>query len=144
MEVSKILKLIAVGLFSFMLAQTSMAEDDEELIMVDEYLGMGKEPFKVNLSGKGDHVMVLRIKTYITTQKAVDGFKLHLPKIKSDILSLLSEQTYKGMRSKKKKKKLKQKILTLIRGVLKERGKIENKERLESVAEILFPELLLQ
>ncbi len=121
-----------------------MAEEEEPPVAISEYLALGKEPFKVNLSGKGEHVMVLHGQVYLTTQRAKDGVILHLPKIQNDVLELLGEQTYKQMKRTKHKKKLRKKVLKLIRKVMEEREILDSKEKQEEVSEVIFTQVLLQ
>lgn len=119
-------------------------DDEDPPVIISEYLALGKEPFKVNLSGKGEHVMVLHAQVYLTTQRAKDGIQLHLPKIQNDVLELLGEQSYKKMKKTKHKKKLRKKVLKLIRKVMGERGVLNKPEKLNEVAEVIFTQVLLQ
>lgn len=118
-------------------------EEEEPPVPISEYMGLGKTPFKVNLSGKGEHVMVLEAKVYIVTQRAKDGIKLHMPKIQNDVLELLSQQSYKKMKKTKHKKKLRKKVLKLIRKVMADREILDAKKE-EEVAEVIFTQVLLQ
>lgn len=88
--------------------------------------------------------MVLHAKVFVITQRAKDGIKAHLPKIQNDVLELLSEQTYKQMKTVKHKKKMRKKILKLIRKVLEVREILPKKEHQEEVAEVIFTQVLLQ
>ena len=63
------------------------ADDEEEVVAIDEYMPIGKEPFKINLSGRGDHLMVLEAQAYIRSERAKSALKLHLPKIRNDLLN---------------------------------------------------------
>ncbi len=135
--------LIAVLLSLFALPVVAEEEEDPPVI-ISEYLALGKEPFKVNLSGKGEHVMVLHAQVYVTTQRAKDGIILHLPKIQNDVLELLGEQTYKKMKKTKHKKKLRNKVLKLIRKVMEQREILNKPKKQEEVAEVIFTQVLLQ
>ncbi len=119
-------------------------EDEEPPIPIKEYIGLGKEPFKVNLSGKGEHVMVLDAQLYVITTRAKDGIKAHLPKIQNDVLELLGEQTFKNMKKTKHKKKLRKKMLKLIRKVMETREVLTTPEKQEEIAEVIFTQVLLQ
>ena len=77
---------------------------------------------------------------YITTQRAKDGMKIHMPKIQNDVLELLSDQTYKNMKKVKHKKKLRKKILKLIQKVMETREVQGGDE----VIEVIFTQVLLQ
>ena len=114
--------------------------EDEELISISEYIPIGKEPFKVNLAGKGDHVMVLRAQAYVITQRAKDQLLIHMPKIQNDVLELLIKQKFKNMRKLKHKKKLKKKILKLIHKVME----VREVDGGEEVVEVIFTQVLLQ
>ena len=122
--------------------QPLMAEE-EPPVVISEYMTLSKEPFKVNLSGKGEHVMVLHAQVYVTTERARDGMKLHLPKIQNDVLELLGEQSFKQMKKTKHKKKLRKKVLKLIRKVMESR-EILTGNKLEEVSEVIFTQVLLQ
>lgn len=136
---------LILGLLSALFMPPVMAEDEEEPpVIISEYLALGKEPFKVNLSGKGEHVMVLHAQVYITTQRAKDGIQLHLPKIQNDVLELLGEQSFKQMKKTKHKKKLRKKVLKLIRKVMETREILNKPEKLEEVSEVIFTQVLLQ
>ena len=136
--------LILVLMFSLFMGPAVAEEEEEPPIPISEYMALGKEPFKVNLSGKGEHVMVLHAQVYVTTQRAKDGIKLHLPKIQNDVLELLGEQSFKKMKKTKHKKKLRKKVLKLIRKVMEERQILNKPEKLEEVAEVIFTQVLLQ
>lgn len=128
------------ALMAALLSMPVLAAEEPILIPISEYIKLGKEPFKVNLSGKGDHVMVLLAQAYVTTQRAKDGMMLHMPKIENDVLELLGEQTYKSMKRVKHKKKLRKKILKIIRNVLNSREVPGGEE----ITEVIFTQVLLQ
>ncbi|MBT7308467.1 MAG: hypothetical protein HN842_09635 [Gammaproteobacteria bacterium] len=83
--------VVLIGWIALAFIAMPVSAEEVEVISISEYLPLGKEPFKVNLSGKGDHVMVLHAQAYITTQRAKDGMKIHMPKIQNDVLELLSD-----------------------------------------------------
>ena len=136
---------LILGLLLSLCSLTVVAEDEEEPpVPISEYMVLSKEPFKVNLSGKGEHVMVLHAQVYLITQRAKDGVKLHLPKIQNDVLELLGEQSFKNMKKTKHKKKLRKKVLKLIRKVMADREILDKPAKQEEIAEVIFTQVLLQ
>lgn len=133
--------VLLLGLLLSLFMVPAYAEDEEPPVPISEYMALGKEPFKVNLSGRGEHVMVLHAQVYLTTQRAKDGIKLHLPKIQNDVLELLGEQSFKKMKMTKHKKKLRKKVLKLIHKVMVDRQLSAKKEE---VPEVIFTQVLLQ
>lgn len=116
------------------------ADDEEEVVAIDEYMPIGKEPFKINLSGRGDHLMVLEAQAYIRSERAKSALKLHLPKIRNDLLKLLEKQRYRSMKKGRVKRKLRSRMLKVIRKVFQLRDLPGGEE----VEEIVITKILLQ
>ncbi|MCA1978196.1 MAG: flagellar basal body-associated protein FliL [Thiobacillus sp.] len=100
-------------------------------------LFMPLETFTVNLQG-GEQYLQTDITLQLYNQEQVDLLKLHMPRIRSRLLSLLSSQSPETLATEADKKKLAQAILAAVNEPVEPKGKPQE------VSDVLFTTFVIQ
>jgi flagellar FliL protein len=97
---------------------------------------MPLETFTVNLMG--EQYLQIDITLQLYDQAQVDLLKLHMPRIRSRLLTLLSSQDADALRTEADKQRLVQGILAAVRAPVNPQGKPQE------VADVLFTSFVIQ
>jgi flagellar FliL protein len=95
------------------------------------------ETFTVNLQG-GEQYLQTDITLQMSNQNQVDTLKLHMPRVRSRLLALLSSQHAENLITTEDKKKLAQEILVQVKQPLSPKGKPQK------VDDVLFTSFVIQ
>jgi flagellar FliL protein len=95
------------------------------------------ETFTVNLQG-GEQYLQTDITLQMSDQKQVDTLKLHMPRVRSRLLALLSSQHAENLITTEDKKKLAQEILVQVKQPLSPKSKPQK------VDDVLFTSFVIQ
>lgn len=98
---------------------------------------MPLETFTVNLQG-GEQYLQTDITLQLYNQEQVDMLKLHMPRIRSRLLSLLSSQSAETLATEADKHKLAQAILAAVNDPVVPKGKPQE------VSDVLFTTFVIQ
>ncbi len=98
---------------------------------------MPLETFTVNLMG-GEQYLQTDITLQLYNQEQVDLLKLHMPRIRSRLLTLLSSQSADTLATEADKKKLAQAILAAVKEPVEPKGKPQE------VSDVLFTTFVIQ
>ncbi len=98
---------------------------------------MPLETFTVNLMG-GEQYLQIDITLQLYDQAQVDLLKLHMPRIRSRLLTLLSSQDADELRTEADKQRLVQGILAAVKAPVNPKGKPQE------VADVLFTSFVIQ
>lgn len=95
------------------------------------------ETFTVNLQG-GDQYMQVDITLQVADQTQVDAIKLHMPRVRSRLLALLSSKHAEALTTGEDKQKLAQEILAEVNQPFNAQGKPQQ------VDDVLFTSFVIQ
>jgi len=111
------------------------AEAEAEPPQAPVYLPL--ETFTVNLQG-GEQYLQIDITLQVTDQIQVEAIKLHMPRVRSRLLTLLSSKQAEELISAENKKKLTQDILAQVKYPFDPKGKPQE------VTDVLFTSFVIQ
>ncbi|MEW6119181.1 MAG: flagellar basal body-associated protein FliL [Pseudomonadota bacterium] len=111
------------------------AEKKEEPPKVPIFMPL--ETFTVNLVG-GEQYLQTDITLQLYDQAQVDLLKLHMPRIRSRLLTLLSSQNAETLQTEEDKKKLAQAILAAVNDPVEPKGKPQE------AVDVLFTSFVIQ
>ena len=95
------------------------------------------ETFTVNLQG-GEQYLQTDITLQVADEVQIEAIKLHMPRIRSRLLTLLSSKQAENLASEADKKKLTQEILAQVKQPLDPKGKPQE------VSDVLFTSFVIQ
>lgn len=95
------------------------------------------ETFTVNLQG-GEHYLQTDITLQVADQAEIDAIKLHMPRVRSRLLTLLGSKNAENLVSEEDKKKLVQEILAQMKQPFDPKGKPQK------VDDVLFTTFVIQ
>ncbi len=98
---------------------------------------MPLETFTVNLAG-GEHYLQTDITLQVSEQAEVDAIKMHMPRVRSRLLSLLSSKDAENLATPEDKQKLRKEILEQVNQPFHPKGKPQ------TVEDVLFTTFVIQ
>jgi flagellar FliL protein len=116
-------------------SQDPKAAHEEEPAKAPVFLPL--ETFTVNLQG-GEQYLQTDITLQVADQADVDMIKLHMPRVRSRLLTLLSSQSAEALADPENKKKLVQDILAQVKQPFDPKGKPQQ------VTDVLFTTFVIQ
>jgi flagellar FliL protein len=129
--------LLGGGAGAWFLLQDSHAASAAKVEAPQPPIFMPLEPFVVNLQG-GEKFLQTDITLQLAEEAQVEMIKLHMPRVRSRLLTLLSGMEAEHLVSKEDKIKLAQAILTQIQLPFDSRGKPQQ------VKDVLFTSFVIQ
>jgi flagellar FliL protein len=125
------------GAGAWFLTQGSHASKEAEAEPPQAPVYLPLETFTVNLQG-GEQYLQIDITLQVTDQIQVEAIKLHMPRVRSRLLTLLSSKQAEELISAENKKKLTQDILAQVKYPFDPKGKPQE------VTDVLFTSFVIQ
>ena len=125
------------GAGAFFVFQGKGSHDKAEAAPPKAPIFLPLETFTINLAD-GEHYLQTDITLQFSEQAEVDGVKLHMPRVRSRLLTLLSGKTAESLTTPEDKKKLAQEVLEQVKQPFYAQGKPQK------VDDVLFTSFVIQ